>query len=239
MRFRPNIWATVVVIPALAALIALGVWQLQRREWKHDLLARIAAERAAPPRDLADVLNGPEDQRAYAHVFVEGTISAAPTVQLFAPEGQGAANYRIIAPLHRDFQFSILVDLGSVTEAEKAKLGLAGVPPGARGVRRIEGILRPSETPGWMDAEPDLNNNRWYVRDVPRMAKTMAVSNPPPFILQSETPNAGGLPRPVPFQPELADNHLSYAVTWFSLALILVVIYVLFHLKRPDDRQTA
>ena len=54
-------------------------------------------------------------------------------------------------------------------------------------------------------------------------------------MLQSESPNKGGLPRPVPFHPDLPDNHLAYAITWFSFALILMVVYVLFHLKRRPD----
>ena len=76
MRFKLTFWATALVIPALAVLIALGIWQVERRDWKHDLLARIAAERAAPPRDLVEVLSGPDDQRAYAHVEADGVLDA-------------------------------------------------------------------------------------------------------------------------------------------------------------------
>jgi surfeit locus 1 family protein len=56
----------------------------------------------------------------------------------------------------------------------------------------------------------------------------------PPFILQSEEPNIGGLPKPVPFRPDLPDNHLAYAVTWFSFAAILLVIYVMMSRRRAS-----
>lgn len=234
MRFRPTFWATVVVIPALAVLIVLGVWQVQRREWKHDLLARIAAERAAPPRDLVEVLTGPQDARAFAHVEADGELDATRGVHVFAAAGQGGADYRVIAPLdYGDGRF-ILVDLGTITEAEKTALS-GPVPAAAGGFIHVEGILRPSEGSGWTTAAPDLKGNRWYTRDVPAIAAALGLKEVPPFVLQAETPNGGGLPRPVPFQPELADNHLAYAVTWFSLALILCVVYVLFHLKRPEE----
>ena len=46
MRFRPSLWMTVFAVPALAALIALGVWQVERRSWKLDLIARVEARLA-------------------------------------------------------------------------------------------------------------------------------------------------------------------------------------------------
>jgi len=235
MCLRPTFWATFAVIPALAALLALGVWQLQRREWKHELLARIAAERAAPPRDLVEVLTGPEDRRDYAHVEADGDLDATRGVHIFAAVGQGGADYRVIAPLDYGDGRYVLVDLGTITEAEKTQMK-GPVPMAAGGSIHVEGILRPSEPAGWATAVPDLKGNRWYTRDVPAIAAALDLKDVPPFVLQAETPNAGGLPRPVPFQPELSDNHLAYAVTWFSLALILAVIYGLFHLKRPDAR---
>lgn len=229
MIFRP--WLTLVVVPALAVLIALGVWQVQRREWKHALVARIEGQVAAPPRDLVEVLTGPEAERAYARVEADGHIDAARAAHLFAPAGQGAADYRVIAALDYGDGRDILVDLGTITEAEKAAL-TGPVPPGAAGRVHVEGILRPSDTPGWFDAPPDLRANRWYVRDVAAIATALGVPNAPPYILQNETPLEGGLPRPVPFRPDLPDNHLAYAATWFGLALVLLVIYVLLSRRR-------
>lgn len=233
MRFRPTLWASVVAIPAVLILVALGVWQVERREWKHALLARIAAETAAPPRDLVEALSGPEADRAYAHVEADGTVDPTRGVHLFAPEGQGGADYRVITALDYG-ERAILVDLGTITEAEKAAL-TTPVPEAAGGAVHIQGILRPAETPGWTTPEPDLKANRWYVRDTAAIAAALGLKDVPPFVLQAETPNVGGLPRAVPFRPELPDNHLAYATTWFSLALILIVVYVLFHLKRSDD----
>jgi len=222
MIFRP--WLTLAVVPALAVLIALGAWQLERREWKHALVARIDAQMAAPPRDLVEVLAGPEAGRAYTRVEADGRIDAARAAHLFAPAGQGAAEYRVIAALDYGDGRDILVDLGTISEAEKAAL-TGPVPPGAAGRVHVEGVLRPSERPGWFDAPPDLRANRWYVRDVAAIATALGVPNAPPFILQNEVPSAGGLPRPVPFRPDLPDNHLAYATTWFGLAVGLLVIY--------------
>lgn len=228
MTFRP--WLTLAVAPALAVLIALGVWQLQRREWKHELIARIDAQIAAGPRDLVEVLTGPADDQPYAHVEADGRVDPAKAVHLFSPTTEGAS-YRVIAPLDYGEGHVILVDLGSISEAEKAALATP-VPKTAAGRVHAEGILRPSDPPGWFDAAPDTGANRWYARDVPAMAAALGVPQAPPFILQSETPNDGGLPHPVPFRPDLPDNHLAYAVTWFSFALILLVIYALMS-RRP------
>lgn len=233
-RFRPTFWMTAFVVPALAVLIALGVWQVERRDWKHALLARIEAQRAAPPRDLVEVLTGPEAERDFAHVEADGVLDATRGVHLFAPEGQGEADYRIIAPLDYGEGRVILVDLGTITETQKKALS-APVPAALGGPMHVEGILRPSEGSGWTTAAPDTKTHRWYARDVPAIAAALGLSDIPPFIIQSETPVPGGVPRPVPFRPEISDNHLAYAVTWFSLALILCVVYVLFSLKRRDE----
>lgn len=237
-RFRPSFWSTAVAIPALAVLIGLGVWQLERRAWKHDMIARIEAARAEPPMDLVGALTASGIELDYAHVEVDGTIAQYPAVHLFSAQGQGNADYRVITPLDYGDGRVILVDLGSITDIEKARLGNDGVPPAATGQVHVEGILRPAETPGWIDAEPDLKTNRWYVRDTAAMAAAMGVNAPWPYILQSDGPNEGGLPRAVPFKPDLPDNHLSYALTWFALALILLVIWLLMS-RRPAARSDA
>jgi surfeit locus 1 family protein len=231
MIFRP--WLTLAVLPALAVLIALGVWQLERREWKHALIARIDEQVAGGPRDLVEILTGPAEDRPYAHVEADGTIDPAKAVHLFSPTAEGAS-YRVIAPLDYGEGRFVLVDLGTITEAEKAAL-TTPLPQAAAGRVHAEGILRPSDPPGWFDAAPDGKANRWYARDVPAMAAALGVPQAPPFILQSQTPNAGGLPRPVPFRPDLPDNHLAYAVTWFSFALTLLVIFGLMS-RRPGAR---
>ena len=233
-RFRPTVWASVFTLAALAILIALGVWQLERREWKHALLARIEQSRAEPPQDMVGILTASGIETDYAHVEVDGTIKPDKAIHLFAPEGQGGADYRVIAPLDYGSGRFILVDLGTITEAEKAALKTP-VPEAATGLVHMEGILRPSEPPGWFTAAPDLKGNRWYSRDVPAIAAALGLGPVHLYVLQSESPNQGGLPRPVVFHPDLPDNHLAYAITWFSFALILLVVYVLFHLKRRQD----
>ena len=234
-RFRPSWGATLFLVPALAILIGLGVWQLERRAWKHELMARIAAEAAAEPQDMVGVLTASGIETDYAHVEVDGVIAPGKAIHLFAPEGQGGAAYRVIAPLDYGGGRTVLVDLGSITEAEKAALKTP-VPEAAAGMRHIEGILRPSEAPGLFTAAPDIKGNRWYARDVPAIAAVLGLGPVHLYVLQSETPNPGGLPRAVPFRPDLPDNHLSYAVTWFSLALVLVVVYLLSAFRRrPAD----
>lgn len=228
---RPSIAAWLLFVPALGVLIALGTWQVERREWKHALIARIDANLAAPPMDLVGALTASGIELDYAHVEVDGTVERN-AVHLFAPTGQGGADYRVIAPLDYGSSRKILVDLGTISEAEKKTLGDETVPAEAAGLRHIEGVLRPSESPGLFDSAPDAKANRWYVRDVPAMAAALGVEKPHLFILQSDQPNEGGLPRAVPFHPELPDNHLAYAATWFSLAVILTVIFALLHLRR-------
>jgi surfeit locus 1 family protein len=67
---------------------------------------------------------------------------------------------------------------------------------------------------------------------LPAMAKAVGVPDTAPFYIDADkTPNPGGWPQGGVTNLELPNDHLQYAITWFSLAIALVVIYVLYHRK--------
>ena len=102
MVFRPRLWASVFTVLALAILLSLGVWQLERRAWKHDLVARIEANLKAEPQDLVGVLTASGVAADYARVEADGTIAPDKAVHLFAPAGQGAADRLVGLATHDD-----------------------------------------------------------------------------------------------------------------------------------------
>ena len=56
-RLRPLLWPTLISLPILVLCLALGFWQMERREWKRDILDRIAANQSSPPIALDELLN--------------------------------------------------------------------------------------------------------------------------------------------------------------------------------------
>ena len=107
------------------------------------------------------------------------------------------------------------------------------------GAVHVAGLLRvpPAEKPSWFLPfnRPDLN--LWFWVDLPAMAKAAGVENAAPFYIDADkTPNPGGWPQGGVTRLELPNDHLQYAITWFALAVALIVIYVVYHRRHASER---
>jgi surfeit locus 1 family protein len=96
--------------------------------------------------------------------------------------------------------------------------------------------LPPKGRPNWLlpNNRPDLNY--WFWGDLPAMAKAAKLDpvRVAPFYIDADAaPNPGGWPKGGTTRLELPNNHLQYALTWFSLAVALIVIYVVYHRRNP------
>ncbi len=227
--FRPGLWPTLFVLASLPVLIGLGVWQLERREWKHALLDRIERNQAAAPMDAADALALPPEDAAWRRVTATGAFDHAGEIHLFATV-ERTPGFRVIVPF-RTAAGALLVDRGFVPQALKESAARAqGRIPGEI---TIEGTLRPGANPGAFAPVDDPSANRWYTADLAAMAAARGIAPAPPFLVALTAPvPPGGWPRPLPSAPDLPDNHLAYATTWFSFAAILIVIYAAWGRRR-------
>ena len=107
------------------------------------------------------------------------------------------------------------------------------------GTVHISGLLRlpPEAKPNWFlpDNRPDLNY--WFWIDLPAMSAADKLDRVAPFYIDADgTPNPGGWPKGGVTRLTLPNNHLQYAITWFSLAAALTVIYVLYHRRNAGMR---
>lgn len=229
-RFRPALIPTLFTIPALIVLIGLGVWQMERRAWKHALIAtRVERTTAAvvdlppPGRDVTAL--------EYSRVRARGHFVNDREAYLGARSLRGNVGYHVLVPFVLDDGTSVLVNLGWIPRERK--------DPETRKQARIEGettivgYLRRSGKPGWFTPDNRPQENFWLYPDVPAMARFLKMQAVRPYYLQlaGEAP-PGGWPRPVPIEVRLNDPHLQYAITWFALAVILVVIYILYSRRR-------
>jgi surfeit locus 1 family protein len=203
-----------------AILISLGVWQLQRLGWKADILARIEAEIAADPVPLAAALT-PEFRR-YAPVDVTGRFGDGHIRMLASRKSIGPV-YRIIRPFELDQGGRVLIDTGwqaqsaEVARVPQTRLTLTG------------NLDDPSEADGFTPA-PDTAANIWFARDVPAMAE--ALGTDPFLVVLRDAPETdlGVTPWPVD-SVGIPNDHLQYAITWFSLAAIWMAMTTYFVLR--------
>ena len=210
---------TVASALVFAALIALGVWQVQRLQWKQGLIAEAAAAAARPAAPLADVVRGGDPEFRRVVVTCPG-LATAPFVELQTID-QGQAGVRLVSacPTGGDVY---LVDRGFVADVISAR------PPVSADAApvRIEAVVRTTPGPGPMALPPE--GRRFYARDSVAMARALGVEGVTPVTLFATTSSN---PEWLALQPSappaaFSNNHLGYAITWFGLALALLGVYV-------------
>lgn len=233
----PRLLPTLITIAIVFTCIGLGLWQLERLQWKRGLIAvreaAVAAPAVAPPGSFAEA-RGME----FRHVLGEGVFLNDKELYLGAtsPRG-GEAGFDVLTPLREADGRIVFVNRGFVPGDRKDPNTR---PPGQlQGTVRIAGLLRapPESKPSWFlpDNRPDLNY--WFWIDLPAMAKADRLDNVAPFYIDADAaPNPGGWPQGGVTPLELPNNHLQYAITWFSLAAGMLVIYIV---SLRHDRRTV
>ena len=214
-------WAlTIASALVFAVLVALGVWQVQRLQWKQGLIAAAtsAAEQPAAPLSEVMAVDAPEFRRVVAHC---PGLASAPFVELRSIQ-DGAPGVRLISACDADGT-TWLVDRGFVADEISAR------PPvvDSNAPVRIEAVVRAASESGPMAIAPE--GRHFFARDNAAMAQALGVRGPlAPWTLFAVTSSN---PRWLALQPSappaaFANNHLGYAITWFGLALALAGVYL-------------
>ncbi|MDX1802547.1 MAG: SURF1 family protein [Alcanivorax sp.] len=227
-RRRP---LTLVILGLLALIlfsgfIALGVWQVERRAWKLDLIDRVnhrvhAAAIAAPHPARWPAVNREDSE--YQHVTLTGTFlnDKETLVQATTELGRG---YWVMTPLRRDDGSLVMINRGFVSPAHKdpAKRG----QPAPSGVVTVTGLLRLSEPGGGVLRDNVPAQDRWYSRDVQAMARARGLATVAPYFVDAQADTAGRWPVGGLTVIRFHNSHLVYAITWFGLALMVLIASV-------------
>jgi surfeit locus 1 family protein len=225
--------ATVFAVVGVAILLGLGIWQLDRRTWKENLIATVTARLARAPEDLPPRANWPQlkpEADEYRRVqfpaeFLVGEEALVYTAgSAFRPDVQGPG-YWVFAPARLAGGSIVLVDRGFVPlDRKDPAIRAQGAP---QGIIDLVGVMRWPETRGLFTPADDPKTNVWYLRDPKAIAAAKKWDSAAPFYIEQEAPvPPGGLPLAGKLAVSLPDNHLQYAITWFGLALGLVGVYV-------------
>ncbi|MGZ9099711.1 MAG: SURF1 family protein [Brevundimonas sp.] len=227
---------TLVCALAFALLCGLGVWQVQRMQWKNGLID--AAETAArrPAADPGTAFRRGE----FARIVVDCPgLATAPFVELQTIH-DGEAGVRLVSACRpAGSAFALLVDRGFVSESISAR------PPVAASTApvRIEGQLRAPSPPGPMALPRE--GNRFFARDHGAMAEALGVGRDVAALMVFATTSSNPEWRALqPSAPPAAfsNNHLGYALTWFGLALAVVGFYIALlrrHLALKGPKETS
>jgi surfeit locus 1 family protein len=240
---------TAAMLAALAVLLGLAFWQLQRKAWKEALIARLEAQARRPPvpLDIARLRGEPPAAWEFSLAEVSGRFLHASEFHVWTPQRQGSA-WTVFTPFEladtggQRYPTILMVARGIVPDAVKS--AAARRSGQVEGRVTIVGRLRAGETPGAFAAEPDLAKNEWHARDIRAMRKVVAEALvassasgsaaeaagaiPDAYLEIQAEPPPGGWPRPMLSPINLRNDHLGYALTWLGVAATLLGVYAAF-----------
>ena len=235
--------ATIAALVGVVILCGLGVWQLDRKVWKENLIATLNARLGEAPKDLPPRASWPrlrEDGEEFRRVafpaeFLDGEEALVYTPgSPLRPDVKGPG-YWVFAPARLAGGSIVLINRGFVPDDHRDPDTRAEGAP--HGIVDVVGVMRWPEPRNSFTPADDPRKNTWYLRDSNSIATFKKWATAAPFYIDQEAPvPSGGLPKPGKLEVHLPDNHLQYAITWFGLALALAGVYVAWLARRLFGR---
>lgn len=229
---------SVLALAGLVVLSSLGTWQMNRKAWKESLIAKLsdrvqAAPIALPQRSEWNKLT-PDDEFTRVRLNVE--FNDPKDALVYAPNSAlrddvKKPGYFVFTPARLTDGSRVTVNRGFVPNKDYT------VPAGTQD---IVGYLRWPEASSVFVSDHDQIGATWYVRDQNKMAQVRGWGEVAPFYIEMESPvPPGGLPHPASLKPQLRNDHLQYAMTWYGLALTLVGVFGFWVRSRLREKPGA
>ena len=224
--FAPRLMPTLLTLVMLPILLWLGTWQVERLYWKRALMATISERVHDAPLNIPLAADIDAD---YRPAKATGTFRHDLSLFVFGSDiTSGKGGYHVFTPLQLvDGQY-LLVDRGWIAYDQKPNE--FEQPAGSV---EVHGILRTPHAPSWIQPHNNPAKGEWYNADLVAMAEADKLPAFLPYVLEAE-----GQKEKVPIGSQtrltLPNDHFSYAVTWYSFALILLVIYGLSSLRKSS-----
>jgi cytochrome oxidase assembly protein ShyY1 len=222
-----------------AVCVALGLWQLQRRLAKHELIAALTerlaeAPVALPPPARWAALNPARDE--FRRVSFPATYAPLPDAMVYSPgsavrKDAASPGTWAFLPARLPSGETVVIDAGFVenTMQDRSVEDRAVKKLVTGQVVAFTGYLRFPEAPGWLTPAENRDKRLWFVRDHVAIASTLGWGAIAPFYIDLEQPMPeNGIPRPGPLDVHLKDDHLQYAITWFMLAGSVLIAFAVW-----------
>jgi surfeit locus 1 family protein len=224
---RSLLWPSLFWLLLFLVLVALGTWQIQRLHWKEGLIAELRATVSGPPSALPDA-QAALNRMEFHHVKFAGKFLNQDELYRHAIAADGTPGVHVVTPFQLDNGDIVFVDRGFVPEDRRDPATRAAGQ--IAGATSVTGLLRLPETASsWFTPANEPGENLWFTMDLPAMAAARHLTHVMPFYVDADaTPVPGGYPIGGQTNPNLPNDHLQYALTWYGLAGLCVIYYGLF-----------
>ena len=219
MHFRkPETIPLLFIIAAVAVLMSLGFWQVERLQWKNVVLAETEQAQAQPalgtlPQDVSHV--------DFRNVALPGTFIYDKTLHMIAAPHGSVTGFFMVTPFRlEDDGRIILVNRGFSPEGKESR---------PEGVQTVTGVIRPPREKRYFSPQNRADKNVWLYEDISAMSQAIGLSLTPVVVEAVGAMEPGVYPIPSDGKIRLRNDHLQYAITWFSIAVIAVVMFSGFY----------
>lgn len=227
---RPRPVPLIMSLAAFVLMMGLGIWQLQRLEWKEGLIANIEKTQNERPSEIL-----PPDTELQNHPFarylVSGSFLNEHEFHLAARDYMAQRGYHILTPFRMDDGRIILLNRGWVPQ-EKKKAE-------TRPESLIEGPttqlirLRPDKDRNYFTPDASPKDNLWFWKNLEGMEKYSGLVLTPVTADVLGEQSMEHLPIPLEDKMILRNDHLGYALTWFMVGIAVAIIFIVYHRKKP------
>ena len=232
-NFTPGLWPSIATALLLPFLIGLGIWQLERASWKQGLIDD-QAERAQQAPVLLELLLERDETLQYRPVAVRGYYDLEHQLLLDNRTHQGHAGYHVLTPLLLDQRRAVLVNRGWVPVGEyRARLPEL---PGPVDELVVNASIKLPPEKFFRLGEAEEANDGWpkvvQQMKLPQFEQQLGYSLLPIVLLQDPADEYGFVREWQAVYGVPPDKHRAYALQWFTLALVLLAIYIGVNTKR-------
>lgn len=237
--FRPALWPTVITLLLLLLMTGLGIWQLERSVWKQGLVdthegrSRLSPIALRPGEALSDEVQ-------YRRVFARGYYDMEHQLLLDNRTYQGHAGYHVLTLLRlAESDAVVLVNRGWVPLG-KSRAELPDIP-GTDGEVLVDAIVQLPPVKFFKLADVDEANTGWpkVVQQVEmgKLEQLLGVRLEPLILLLDKDDEFGFIRDWKAVYGVTVDKHRAYAVQWFTLAAVLLIIYISVNSRRISNEK--
>ena len=237
--FSPSLWPTLITLLLVPLMIGLGAWQLERASWKQGLVDTNADRARLSPVSL-ESLDDYRDAEQYRQVFVRGYYDMDHQLLLDNRTYAGYAGYHVLTPLRMaESDKVVLVNRGWVPLGSSRAV-LPDIP-GTRGEILVDATFMVPPTKLFRLGTREESNEGWpqVVQQVEmnELEQRLGYSLQPLILLLDKDDEFGFIRDWKPVYGVTPDKHRAYAVQWFTLTLVLLIIYIGVNSKRRPSEE--
>ena len=208
---------SVFVYFIILVLLSLGSWQLYRLNWKLNLITQIKNSLKNNPIELSKV-----DKKNYLRIKTSGKIDFEKQIYLYNLSDSGKPGFEVINPITINNE-NYLINRGWISFDQKDQSNINLVNED-----KIIGTLKLQSKASIFKPENDVKKNYWFTLDRDDIFKYTGKKFSKYIIYLNGDYK---IPKPKVITANISNNHKKYAITWFSMAISILLIYLYFRKK--------